>query len=281
MAEIQQLSLVDSLSEKWLQLPFAAMRDVGPAVQALAGLLLTSKKETFSPISDIAASAGLPLKTCRNHFAELESGGWVVNDGRGRNEAGWTRRTCTIRVTDRTIKSLRQATNPEDGPTYGILPLWATNKFAQRNGSWKCLTWGARALLSLVVGRMAVVKNTIDPGIGMSEIDEDRFYAEWANMGEDKHFRLSLPTIEKSTGLSQRTAAAAKKCLHELGIITPCKSAKGDLLEPNARFLCTINPMSPNRTIVSLKPSEEGWQIWTPNPSKSGLRAPAILAFVS
>lgn len=240
------------------------MRDVGPAVQTLAGLLRITKRETFSPISDIAARAGVPLKTCRNHFAELENGGWVVNKGRGRNKAGITLRTCTICVTKKTIDSLCSASTDGGGLTYGKLPCWATYKF-EINGSWKCLPWGARALLSLVISRMAVVKNSIEPGIGMAEIEPERFYEEWANMGEDKHFRLSLPTIEKNTGISQRAAGDAKKTLCELGFIEPTKSAKGDLLEPNPNFLCTVNSATSTCSIAipPLANSAFGpWQIW-------------------
>lgn len=272
VAETQQISLLDSLSGKgsWLQLPFAVMRDVGPAVQTLAGLLLISRRDTFSPVSDIAERAGLPLKTCRNHFAELESGGWVVNKGRCQNAAGMTVRTCTICVTKKTIDSLCAGSGPSSGPTYGILPWWATNEFQRPNGSWKCLPWGSRALLSLILARMAVMKNTIEPGIGMAAIEADRFYEEWANMEDDRHCRLPLPEIEKITGLSQRAAGDAKKNLHELGFIEPTKSSKGDLLKPNPNFLCMVNPETPSRCVV-LPPRSDSplansgigsWQIW-------------------
>jgi hypothetical protein len=39
----EEISLLQSLAGEWLKLPCAAMRDVGPAAQTLAGILKLTK----------------------------------------------------------------------------------------------------------------------------------------------------------------------------------------------------------------------------------------------
>ena len=58
---VRHISLIDSLADGWLKLPFAVMRDVGPATQTLGGLLKHTNKETFVTAKDIAGKARRPL----------------------------------------------------------------------------------------------------------------------------------------------------------------------------------------------------------------------------
>ena len=91
------ISLLHSLNGEWLKLPFAAMRDVGPAAQTLGGILAITSTETFSAASRIAERSRLPLPTVRRHLSTLAQRGWLDNLGRGHTRQGASRRTCTHR----------------------------------------------------------------------------------------------------------------------------------------------------------------------------------------
>src|SRR4051794_22411889 len=103
---VRSYSLFSCLEHAWLKLPLAAVRDVGAASQSLATLARITNKETFTAVEKIAASCSLPCKTVRNHLATLAEKGWIVNDGRGKTRTGAPRRTCTLRLTSKTINAM-------------------------------------------------------------------------------------------------------------------------------------------------------------------------------
>lgn len=251
--ETSRITLLDSLSQELLQLPYAAMREVGPAVQTLAGLIRVTKKETFAPIQTIADRARLPLKTVRNHLSQLHDAGWIVNTGRGHTRMGLPRRTCTIRVAQKTIDAL---------PTYGLLPWWATAKFPnvrRKNARCKNLPWGTRALLSVIMAKLAAMKSAIEPGIGKGEIDTDEFWLQLGNFGDENHFLFSLRNLQQLTGLSKHAIIDAKHSLHRWGFVEHRGRKRDDggddtdLLFPSERFVVLHTPVEPGRCYLNIE----------------------------
>lgn len=90
----EYIRLVDSLAEgQWIKLPLAVMKDVGPAVQTLGGLLRVTNKETYIETATIAGHARLPVATVRKHLVTLDARGWIDNRGRQETRRGRLRRT--------------------------------------------------------------------------------------------------------------------------------------------------------------------------------------------
>lgn len=260
--ETTRITLLESLSQELLHLSFAAMREVGPAAQSLAGVLRMTKKETFAPVSDIAAKARLPLKTVRNHLVVLDNAGWIVNAGRGHTRAGLPRRTCTIRVAQKARDAFLQADPLKKEPTYGLLPWWATAKFQRvnrKNLSAKNLPWSARALLSVLLGKLAALKSAYEPGVGKSEIDEEEFWGHAANYFSEFHHEFSLTKLQALTGLSKHAIIDGKNHLEDWGFITKRYDRRDDrggydtdLLEPNPDFACEHTDADQGRCYLNI-----------------------------
>ena len=84
---VQEISLLESLNGEWLKLPLAVMRDVGPAVQTLGGLLEVTKKETYTAVTKISTEAHLPVGTVRRHLRARQ--GRMDQQSRARAYAAW------------------------------------------------------------------------------------------------------------------------------------------------------------------------------------------------
>ena len=147
--QVERMSLFESLNGELLKSPFTIMRDSGPAVQGLGGLLKVTMKETFSPVDDIAVKGRLPVATMRKQLITLDKNGWINRRGRERTRRGFPRRTCTIAVTKQTKDHLEP---------YGILPWWACCNI-HKVGK---LPWSAKAILSVVMTRLCSLKAAID-----------------------------------------------------------------------------------------------------------------------
>jgi hypothetical protein len=208
----QEISLLDSLDGEWIKLLVPVMQDVGPAAQTLGGLLKVTAKETYSPVDQIASSARVPVATARKQLAILDAHGWIHNAGRQHTRRGSPRRTCTIKVADKTRKALD--TGRATGLSYGILPWWACCSITKIGK----LPWCAKSVLSIVLARLAGLKkgSIMD---GYAETAED-VIGQIENMGGDDRFRFSLTRLEKFTGLTRDSVTTAKRLLnHRLGIL--------------------------------------------------------------
>lgn len=231
-----RINLIDSLTGEWIKLPFAAMRDVGPAAQTLGGLMKVTKRETFVSISTIAEKSRLPVRTAAKHLATLQRHGWINNRGRERTRAGRPRRTCTIVVTSR-AKLAQQ--------DYGVLPWWACS----RN---RHLAWSDKAVLSVVMARLMSLRSAVVE----EELDSDDFWGSIENLGGCDRFQFSLDELQHKTGLSRPSIIGAKHALHRRGIIEWIANQRRngaddtDILEPSRSFTVTIKPAGEGRCYV-------------------------------
>jgi hypothetical protein len=247
--EPEEFGLWESLDREWLKLPLAVMRDVGPAVQTLAGLLELTDKETFWKTAKIAEKARVPIATVRKHLLTLDARGWIVRKGREHTRAGYLRRTATIHIP----KATREKLTP-----YGVLPWWA----CRRGGR---LPWSSRAVLSIVMGRTMSLKGAAQKAEDYS--DPEELFGEVSNMGweGEGRFRFSRRYLTAQTGLTKNAIVAAKRRLRQLGIIdwtagedqenggTGC-----DLLMPNWDFRVVVTPAGEGRCYINFREVEGG-----------------------
>lgn len=221
------LSILESIRGPRLHLPMGAMQDVGPATQTLGGLLAMTKTETFASVERIAHTALVPISTARKHLSVLAKNGWIVNAGRGRTKKGAPRRTCTLKVTEKTTKSLEK---------YSILPAWAAE------ADW--LTWADRAVLSVVMAKLAMLIKAIEADRAkrraerhastrptkIGEIVESILpFGEMElailNQGQAP-WEFSLQRLQELTGLGRDAIIAAKRRLVALGILMADKRSQ-------------------------------------------------------
>jgi hypothetical protein len=254
MSEVlEEITLVDSLGCEWLKLPLAVMRDAGPAVQTLGGLLKVTSKQTFSAVSAIAGKARLPVATVRKQLITLDRQGWIRNHGRQETPAGYPRRTATIAITGKAKAILG---------TYGILPWWACCTI--RNIGTICnnsrLPWCAKALLSIIMARLASLAAAVERQDG-NGLDASDLEDSIENMGGDDRFRFSLEFLENQTGLTRHSIVRAKALLnHRYGIIkwseegwTPGTATPVDYLVPNWAFRVIETPTSPGKCYLDFQ----------------------------
>lgn len=240
---VEYHDLVSSLDSEWLRLPYAAMREVGAAVQTLGGLLRITTDETFVRVDKIAVSAGLPIDTVRKHLTTLRCAGWIESLGRQRTANGRPRRTITW----------RPARKAEHEP-YGILPLWASGSIGQGTK----LSWSDRAVLSVVMAGLCKCKAAFERTDHNFPTVEDFMN----NFGMESRFSspLSLSGLESLTGLARNSIIKARENLMRLGIIgaaVDCGIA--DLLLPNFEFRVVVTPTDGGRAIVNFESSlDEG-----------------------
>lgn len=237
----EEISLLASLNGEWIKLPLPIMRDVGPAVLTLGGILREANKETFVSADKLAQKSRLPLGTYRKHLVKLEEGGWIDNAGRGHTRAGRARRTCTIKVTAKTKDALGD---------YAILPWWACCSIAKVGR----LPWSAKALLSLLMSRLAVLRFAAQDSKGLPG-DEDF----WETVEVDR-FRFSLDRLERETGLHRETIVIAKRRLATVKIIEWFRGDDADLLVPNRAFRVLVTPAGEDRCHISFKGGSDSGQ---------------------
>lgn len=235
------ISLLGSLNGEWIKLPLKIMQDVGPAVQTLGGLLKITNRETFVSAGKLAQRARLPVATVRKQLDTLHDHGLIDNVGRGHTRAGRARRTCTIKVTEQTKASLSD---------YAILPWWACCHVA---GAGR-LPWSAKALLSLLMSRLAVLRFAAQDSKGLPG-DEDF----WETVDVDR-FRFSLDRLERETGLHRETIVTAKRRLATLKIIEWFRGDDADLLVPNRAFRVLVTSAGEDRCRLAFKEGSESGQ---------------------
>ena len=221
------------------------MRDVGPAVQTLAGLLRITNKETYVSAAKLAVRSRLPVATVRKHLVTLHEHEWIDNAGRGHTRAGRARRTCTIKVTAKAKDTLGD---------YAILPWWACCSIAKVGR----LPWSAKALLSLLMSRLAVLRFAAQDSQGLPSDDE--FWGSLDNMGGEDRFRFSLDRIERDTGLHRGSIVDAKRRLAGLGIVEWKATDTADVLFPRDAFRVVVTPASEGCCFVSLSGGAENGQ---------------------
>ncbi len=144
-AKVKWISLVDSLDDEWIKLPYEIMQSCGQAAQTFGGLLRITNHETFVSASAIAKASQLPVGTFRKHVRILDEAGYINRKGRQQTKYGGLRRTATIEVS----KSARKL------KPYGFLPLWSCGHLGSRGR----LPWSAKAVLSVVMARLCSLKN--------------------------------------------------------------------------------------------------------------------------
>lgn len=242
----EEISLFDSLSGGWLKLALPVMRDVGPAAQTLGGILRQTTKETFVAAGAIAQKARLPLATLRKHLVTLHDHGWIANAGRERTRAGRPRRTCTVKLTPKAKSALAD---------YSYLPWWACCSIT-RIGR---LAWSTKAVLSVIMARLAAFKAAIERQEGYVP-DEDDFWGVLENMGGEDRFRFSLDRLVNETGLHRETVVDAKQSLAKAGIIEWMSSDSGDVLSPRSAFRVVVTPASEGRCFIAFSRGSESGQ---------------------
>lgn len=239
------LDLITSLRAPWIKVPYSVMRDVGPAVQTLGGLLRITTKQTFVPLSAIATSARLPLATARKHIATLDAQGWVANSGRQRTPRGAPRRTCTLCVTKKTRDAIdRKQEHPDEPLLWGVLPWWACCA-----GGTVEMPWSARALLSVVMAKLMSLRAVVDREDGKADLTSEDYWESFENLGSlDARFSFTLNDLSSLTGLSRHSIIEAKRLLHRKKIINwqgfrdPKKGDVTDKLLPNPEFYVCVKP---------------------------------------
>jgi len=243
----EEISLFGSLKQGWIKLPRSIVQNVGPAAQTLGGILNISKRETFVAAGKIAKEARVKVSTCRKHLVTLNGKGWIENAGRERTRSGIPRRTCTIKVTTKTKAALNE---------YGILPWWVCCYIK----SVGCLPWSAKALLSIIMARLAALRKTVEDQEG--ETNDDDFWGSLDNMGGEDRFRFSLHCLEHVTGLHRESIVDAKRRLASLKIVHWFDGDdRGQLLVPNTRFRVVVTPASEKgRVFLEFKEGSETGQ---------------------
>ena len=219
---IREYSILGSLDRDWIKLPHAAMIDVGPATQTLGGILSITSQQTFVAVEKIAICARVPVKTARNQLGNLDGRGWVKNLHRQvtRGKNGPTlRKTATYGITDQT----RDLIKP-----YGILPDWGSYRFS--DGSR--LNWSARAVLSVIMSRLAKYRSL--PEVE-HEVGEE-FWGSFDNFYWDDRFRFSITFLERTTGLRPEAIVRAKRELASMRIIKWSTDDRSDIMVPNREF---------------------------------------------
>jgi hypothetical protein len=234
------ITLLDSLTGEWLKLPMAAMREVGPAVQTLAGLLKLTNKETFSPVKAIASKSRLPATTVRKHLTTLTAHGWITNAGREHTRRGAPRRTCTIRLTKKTHDALGD---------YAVLPWW----FASGYG------WAERALLAVLMARLMALKAEA----ARQDEGENDILGGIDNLGGDDRFRFSLNRLKEITGLSRPAIVSAKHGLQQHGIVLWQSDIRDDggsatdFIIPSRTFTVVVTPLENGRCRTRFDPGKK------------------------
>lgn len=204
------------LERNWLKLPFAAMRSCRSASVTLGAILRATSRETFVPVSTLAAYGGLPVSTVRKHLLRLHDAGWIEDRGRETTRRGWLRRTATIRLTAATRAALT-----DEG--YGVLPRQAAT-----------LSWPARGVLSVVLARLMKLKKAVDEQYGVT--DEEEVYDAMANLGD---WRFSLTFLADKTGLDRKSIVLGKRELCRAGLIVVSMGdtvQSPDLIEPDPTY---------------------------------------------
>jgi hypothetical protein len=235
MSDTEMISLIGSLDGEWIKLPLAVMREVGPAVQTLGGLLKVTKKETFTAVGEISAKAHLPVGTVRRHLRTLDKAGWISNRGRGKTRRGLPRRTATLAITQKTLLAIDNEAN-SDTLVYGILPTWACCSFP----------WCAKAVLSILLARLAALKAGAQQ---QSDCDgSEALIDAIEKMGGEERFRFSVGWLVRQTGLTHDSVTSAKGHLHKLSIVDWRRGNRDDggtatdLLVPNWDFPAPAAP---------------------------------------
>lgn len=245
--ERHSIDLLESLDGEWLKLPFAAMRDCGPASQTLGGLLAITTSETFNAVSKIANKARIPTATARKHLAALHAGEWIRNRGRQPLPNGGLCRTATLSITKKTVDAINIEKNrDEEKLVYGVLPWWACNDI-RRVG---CLPWTAKAVLSVVLADLMKVKGAAEK-VGALGDDPAQRWIAIEEFASDYKFKFSLSRLVRITGLCRESAWQGKWLLADLKVIRVYggKSEKDeyeiDTLWPNPKFRVIVTPTEP------------------------------------
>jgi hypothetical protein len=264
MSDIQQVTVLDSLSQELLHLPIDAIRHVGPAAQTLAGLLSITRTQTFVAIDKIAKRSWLPLRTAKYHLRQLQDDNWVKNCGRQKSSSGGLIRTSTLQVTQKALQSRDK---------YFMLPWWSCCQMSLPDGSVERLSWGSRVLLAMLTTKLAIAKNSYNPGVTSSPVEDSAFWCYYADHGRHEDFAISLKEIHEKTNLTTPTITAAKRQLSKIGVIGCQKGSArddADTLELQQEFSVTSTSDGGRYQITLATPSKNLALV----PTKKVARAP-------
>ena len=120
--------------------------------------------------------------------------------------------------------------------SYGLLPWWACCKIGLGR-----LPWCARAVLSIVLARLASLKKAVEDQDGHG-CDSGDVWGSITNLGDEDRFRFPLERLEAETGLARHSAIDAKHWLYQHRIVIlsggdrPDGGTDRDSLMPNEAF---------------------------------------------
>lgn len=247
--EYELLRLQDLAPGQWIKLPWAVMQETGPAAQTFGGLLRITNKEMYRRVEEIAELALLPLRTVRNHLLILDQLGWIKNKGREKASSGRLRRTATIALTTKARESLEP---------YGVLPWWACGHVIDKR---RKLSWGAKAVLSLVMSRLLGFTSAIQRNeeYGMNSDDPEEMADSMERLGGDDRFRMGLRWIEEKTGLTRETIGHAKRELVRAKLVQWFCDSPTDthILAPNWKARIVVTPAGVGKVKLHIEEVEK------------------------
>ena len=222
-------------------MPFACIRECGPAAQTLAGIRKVTSRETFTEARVLAERSRVPLRTFKRHVATLATHGWIIDRGRESTRSGRARRTNTIRFTKRCSDEFRP---------FGIMPWWACGRRITKAGK---LPWSAKVILSVVLSRLASLKAVADRGDDC-DLDPDDLEETLASI----RFRFPLSKLQRQTGLTRDSVIKGKRWLLRHGLVEIFGGEDDgvhvvDCIYPNWSFRVVEKPAGPGACYLSFQ----------------------------
>ncbi len=119
------------------------------------------------------------------------------------------------------------------------------------------LPWCARAVLSIVMARLASLKKGVENQDGVG-LDADDLEGSIENMGGDNRFKFTLKTLTTCTGLTRESVIVAKSRLNcqfrilcwQEGEDNGTGQTPPDYLLPNWDFRVVVTPASEGKCYV-------------------------------
>lgn len=196
------------------RVPCDVIRCCGPAAWTFAILRSSGKQGTFMSLAKLAAKVGQSRRTVIRHLDTLVTAGWTTKTPRNGH------RTCTY--------TAREAIG--DAQEYLLLTRWSG------------MTWGELVVMGMVTTQARKLLVAAADTYGEHGNDDEALGA-LDNLGGDERFRLSLRTIEETTGLAHHTILAAVERLHRRKLIIIRQDNDGsNLLIPNWSAKVRVSP---------------------------------------
>ena len=151
--------------------------------------------------------------------------------------------------------SLGNRTSAVSVAVHLMMPWWACCRVTKVCG----LPWSAKAVLSIIMARLAALKKAAE-GEDDLEAADDWFWLHLENLGGEDRFRFSLDLIERETGLHRETIVDAKRLLAKLGIIKWTATDTADVLFPREAFRVVETPAPEGRVFIAFSRGSDSGQ---------------------